>query len=101
MKKMFVAFAIVLAFVGGIFANNFVRDFHPEWDFSRGVGRTEVRADYDISVGDDVWYEIVLWDEEYKNFEVVERGFCNKDDLVNISETAGVYEKVFEAGYRR
>lgn len=101
MKKMFVAFAIVCAFIGGIFASNFVRDFKPEWDYSRGVGQTEVRADYDISIGDDVWYEILLWDKEYKNYEVVERGFCNKDELNDISEVAGVYEKVFEAGYRR
>lgn len=63
MKKFMVCIAIVAAFVAGWF----VKGFTPEWDYQRGIGRTEVRADYELSIGGDTaFYEILLWDEEYK-----------------------------------
>lgn len=97
MKKFMVVVAIVAAFVAGFAA----KGFSPEWDYQRGIGATEVRADYDLSIGDEVYYEIVLWDEEYENCRVVERGACHKDELNELCETAKLYEPVFEAGYRR
>lgn len=97
MKKFMVVVAIVAAFVAGFAA----KGFSPEWDYQRGIGATEVRADYDLAIGDNVYYEIVLWDEEYENYEIVERGIAHKDALEELSETAGLYEQVFEAGYRR
>lgn len=101
MKKMFVAMAITFVFVAGFLAGGFTKGFEPEWDYSRGVGNTEVRADYDIAIGDEVYYEMLLWDEEYENYEIVERGMCHKDELNELSETARLYQDVFEAGYRR
>jgi len=97
MKKFMVALAVVAAFVAGFAA----KGFSPEWDYQRGIGATEVRADYDLAIGDSCYYEIVLWDEEYDDCEIVERGICHKDELNELSETAGLYEQVFEAGYRR
>lgn len=97
MKKFMVAIAIAFAFFAG-FAT---KGFTPEWDYQRGIGQTEVRADYDLAIGEDVYYEIVLWDKEYKECEVVERGICHKDALNELSETAGLYEQVFMAGYHR
>ena len=98
MKKFMVCVAIVAAFVAGMFA----KGWSPEWDYQRGIGNTEVRADYEISFGgDSTYYEILLWDEEYKNYEVVERGFCHRSELEELSETAGLYQNVFEAGYHR
>lgn len=97
MKKFMVVVAIVAAFVAGFAA----KGFSPTWDYQRGIGATEVRADYDLAIGDSCYYEIVLWDEEYENYEIVERGIAHKDALGELSETAGIYEQVFEAGYRR
>lgn len=98
MKKFVIAIMVVLAFVFGWFAKGFA----PSWDYQRGIGRTEVRADYDLSIGgDSTYYEILLWDEEYKNYEVVERGICHRSELEELSETAGLYQNVFEAGYHR
>lgn len=97
MKKFMIALTIVVAFAAGVAA----RGFTPEWDYQRGIGQTEVRADYDLAIGENCYYEIILWDEEYENYEIVERGIANKDALGELSETAGLYEPVFEAGYRR
>lgn len=97
MKKFAIGMALVMAFVAGYFAKGFA----PTWDYQRGIGQTEVKADYDLAIGDEVYYEILLWDEEYENAKVVERGFCSKDELAELSETAGIYEPVFEAGFRR
>lgn len=97
MKKFMVCVAIVAAFVAGFAAKGFT----PTWDYQRGIGATEVRADYDLAIGDEVYYEVLLWDEAYENYEIVERGICHKDELYDLSETAGIYEQVFEAGYRR
>ena len=98
MKKFMVCVAIVAAFIAGFL----FKGFSPEWDYQRGIGNTEVRADYDISVGgDSVYYEILLWDEGFENYKIVERGICHKYELEELSETAGLYQNVFEAGYRR
>lgn len=98
MKKFAIAIAILVAFVAG-FAT---KGFTPEWDYQRGIGQTEVRADYDLSIGgDSCYYEVLLWDEEYENYEIVERGICHRSELGELSETAGLYQPVFEAGYRR
>jgi len=97
MKKFMVALAVVAAFVAGFAA----KGFSPEWDYQRGIGATEVRADYDLAIGDSCYYEIVLWDEEYDDCEIVERGICHKDELEELSETARLYEPIFAAGYHR
>ncbi|MBO5629418.1 MAG: hypothetical protein J5965_10135 [Aeriscardovia sp.] len=98
MKKFMVCIAIVAAFVAGWF----VKGFTPEWDYQRGIDRMEVRADYELSIGGDTaYYEMLLWDEEYKNYEIVERGFVHRTDLEDLCGTAKVYQDVFAAGYHR
>lgn len=103
MKKAMFVMAIVFAFVAGIFATTLdwesITD--SDWEFDRGVGATEVRADYDRTNFDGrVYYEVLLWDKEYVNYEIVESGVCEKDALVAMSEYAHDREPVYLASVK-
>lgn len=100
MKKFCVAIAITAAFIAGSLFGLEFKTQAPDWEYQRGIGATEVVADYDRQTfSGDVYYEIWLWDEEYENHTVVETGHCKKEELNAMSEFAHAYEAVYQARF--
>lgn len=96
-KVVSVIVAICAATYGGFRVGNdhdLAKYFLPrDWEFERGVGQTEVRADYDFTdtnvYGSELVYtEVLLWDEGFENYEVVKSGFYPKVSLTDLSEQA-------------
>lgn len=97
--KAIKAITIIIAILGSAYGGFCVGN-NPElakyflardWEFSRGVGQTEVRADYDwvetnVYGSELVYTEVLIWDEGFETYEVVKSGYYPKGSLSSLSE---------------
>lgn len=98
MKKFMVIVAIIAAMVGGFFIGKLDISWERNWEFRRGIGQTEVRADYDdTNKFGWVYTEVVVWNEGYKNERVVEKFYLSKNELVGLSDIVGDQESEYIA----
>lgn len=90
MKKFMVIVAIVAAMIGGFFAGKLDISWNHDWSFQRGIGQTEVRADYnDTDAEGKVYTQIIVWDKGFENYRVVDKFYLDKDKLYDLSEITG------------
>lgn len=99
--KIVKLFAVVIAICGAAYGGFCVGN-NPEtakyflvrdWEFSRGIGQTEVRADYDwtqvnANGTEMVYTEVILWNEGFEDYEVIKSGYYPKVSLTDLSEQA-------------
>lgn len=89
MKKFMVIVMMVLAMAGGFYLGSSDIMWTHDWEYERGIGQTEVRADFD-DVNDEgkVYTEVLIWDEEFEKNRVVENGYVEKTSLDSMCEYA-------------
>ena len=93
MKKVLVIVAFAMAVAGGFLVGRLDIPWEMNWEFSRGIGQTEVRADYDdTNNAGQVLTQIIVWDEGFENYRIVDRFYIDKDKLYELSEIAGARE---------
>lgn len=97
MKTIKKFFAIVIAIALGIALGYAIPKvyihYNRTFEYQRGIGKTEVLADYDDKDKDGkVYYRVKLWDEEFKYGKIVREGYAQKEDLAGLCEEAHIAE---------